>query len=223
MNILPECSERKISYSTFTVLDIRSDNSIEIIVYDNPLRVIFYTDKEINILRTIIEKFEVPLYSKYGNFMGDTSQNLGCLEHLTLLFYQRVRSKIGSSCPDMSRTRPGSAGCLRRAESSFKLPNVEMPQGFGPLDVAHQAPCTARFAQERPVSGTRLPGNKTRAMAPCARDVVCRSCAADTYVTSSARILEQERRARSVQPGVKWARNRTNTATGAGNRAALFR
>jgi hypothetical protein len=40
MNILPKCSERKISYSTFTILDIKDDNTVEMIVYDSPLPII---------------------------------------------------------------------------------------------------------------------------------------------------------------------------------------
>lgn len=36
MNTLPECSERKISYATFTVIDINYDGTITILEYDNP-------------------------------------------------------------------------------------------------------------------------------------------------------------------------------------------
>jgi hypothetical protein len=40
MNILPECSERKVSYSTFFIADIEDDKSVNMIVYDSPLPVI---------------------------------------------------------------------------------------------------------------------------------------------------------------------------------------
>jgi len=36
MNTLPVCSERKISYSTFTIVDIDQDGEIKILEYDNP-------------------------------------------------------------------------------------------------------------------------------------------------------------------------------------------
>ncbi len=36
MNTLPECSERKMNYSTFTIIDIRYDGNITILEYDNP-------------------------------------------------------------------------------------------------------------------------------------------------------------------------------------------
>jgi len=36
MNTLPVCSERKISYSTFTILDIDADGEVKILEYDNP-------------------------------------------------------------------------------------------------------------------------------------------------------------------------------------------
>lgn len=36
MNTLPICSERKISYSTFTIIDIEADGETRILEYDNP-------------------------------------------------------------------------------------------------------------------------------------------------------------------------------------------
>ena len=40
MNTLPVCSERKISYSTFTIVDIESNGLVKILEYDNPLTII---------------------------------------------------------------------------------------------------------------------------------------------------------------------------------------
>lgn len=41
MNTLPVCSERKISYSTFTIVDISADGKVNILEYDNPSCIIF--------------------------------------------------------------------------------------------------------------------------------------------------------------------------------------
>jgi hypothetical protein len=40
MNTLPICSERKISYSTFTIIDIESSGKVNILEYDNPSTII---------------------------------------------------------------------------------------------------------------------------------------------------------------------------------------
>jgi hypothetical protein len=40
MNTLPVCSERKISYSTFTIIDIESNGRLSILEYDNPSSII---------------------------------------------------------------------------------------------------------------------------------------------------------------------------------------
>ena len=40
MNTLPVCSERKISYSTFTIIDIESSGKVNILEYDNPSTII---------------------------------------------------------------------------------------------------------------------------------------------------------------------------------------
>ncbi|MFN8241462.1 MAG: SpoIIE family protein phosphatase [Bacteroidales bacterium] len=45
MNTLPVCSERKISYSTFTILDIESNGRTTILEYDNPPTLIFRGNK----------------------------------------------------------------------------------------------------------------------------------------------------------------------------------
>ncbi|MFW5644655.1 MAG: SpoIIE family protein phosphatase, partial [Bacteroidota bacterium] len=40
MNTLPICSERKMSYSTFTIVDIEPDGKVTILEYDNPQTII---------------------------------------------------------------------------------------------------------------------------------------------------------------------------------------
>jgi len=40
MNTLPVCSERKMSYSTFTIIDIELDGKVRILEYDNPQTII---------------------------------------------------------------------------------------------------------------------------------------------------------------------------------------
>jgi len=46
MNTLPVCSQRQISYSTFTIIDIEADGKTTILEYDNPETIIF-RDNEI--------------------------------------------------------------------------------------------------------------------------------------------------------------------------------
>ncbi|MEA1876833.1 MAG: SpoIIE family protein phosphatase [Bacteroidota bacterium] len=40
MNTLPVCSDRKISYSTFTIIDIMHNDEVQILEYDNPATII---------------------------------------------------------------------------------------------------------------------------------------------------------------------------------------
>jgi hypothetical protein len=46
MNTLPVCSERKIAYSTFTIVDIESSGKANILEYDNPHAIILRGSKE---------------------------------------------------------------------------------------------------------------------------------------------------------------------------------
>jgi hypothetical protein len=49
MNTLPVCSERKISYSTFTIVDIESSGRANILEYDNPSAIILRGSKELDV------------------------------------------------------------------------------------------------------------------------------------------------------------------------------
>ncbi len=46
MSTLPVCSERKISYATFTIIDIEKDGQTTILNYDNPDAIIMRADEE---------------------------------------------------------------------------------------------------------------------------------------------------------------------------------
>ncbi len=48
MNTLPVCSERKISYSTFTIVDIELDGVTRVLEYDNPQSIIIREGKPFN-------------------------------------------------------------------------------------------------------------------------------------------------------------------------------
>jgi len=49
MNTLPVCSDRKISYSTFTIVDIDSSGKANILEYDNPSTIILRGNKELDV------------------------------------------------------------------------------------------------------------------------------------------------------------------------------
>lgn len=49
INTLPVCSERKISYSTFSIVDIDSEGKVKILQYDNPLAMVYRGDNVLDI------------------------------------------------------------------------------------------------------------------------------------------------------------------------------
>jgi hypothetical protein len=55
MNTLPVCSERQVSYATFTVADLEIDGSVHLLEYDNPPALVFRNNKALNLNREIIE------------------------------------------------------------------------------------------------------------------------------------------------------------------------
>ena len=46
MNTLPVCSERRISYSTFSIVDIEAEGETRVLEYDNPQCVILRGDRK---------------------------------------------------------------------------------------------------------------------------------------------------------------------------------
>jgi len=62
MQTLPVCSERKISYATFSIADIASDGRVKMINYDNPPAIFCRDNRSIELNRTII-----PLPSRFND------------------------------------------------------------------------------------------------------------------------------------------------------------
>ena len=54
LNTLPVCSERKISYATFTICDILPDSTVKILEHDNPDTIIFRKNSELTIPHTCL-------------------------------------------------------------------------------------------------------------------------------------------------------------------------
>jgi hypothetical protein len=54
MNTLPECSERKMNYATFTIIDMNYDGTITILEYDNPESLVIRHRELLNLERKII-------------------------------------------------------------------------------------------------------------------------------------------------------------------------
>jgi hypothetical protein len=55
MNTLPVCSERQVSYATFTVIDMEIDGKVHILEYDNPPVLIYRNNKPLKVNMEIIE------------------------------------------------------------------------------------------------------------------------------------------------------------------------
>ena len=92
MNTLPVCSERHMSYSTFTVVDIEHDGLTTILEYDNPQAVILRDNK--------------PFDPGWKRLVLDSEKNAG-KEILTCRFQPRKEDRI-IFCSD------GIAQCGRR-------------------------------------------------------------------------------------------------------------
>lgn len=55
MNTLPVCSERQVSYATFTVVDMEIDGKVHILEYDNPPVLVYRNNKPLPVNRETIE------------------------------------------------------------------------------------------------------------------------------------------------------------------------
>lgn len=94
MNTLPVCSERQMSYSTFTILDIQEQGSINILEYDNPQTFVFRGNKIFNPLWNCI--------------LLKTEKNYG-KEIRTCSFYPRLEDRIFICSDGVTQSGMGSA------------------------------------------------------------------------------------------------------------------
>lgn len=79
MNTLPECSERHMSYSTFTIIDIEHDGKVSILEYDNPQCLLFRNGK--------------PYAPEWKSITMDTEKNAGKEIH-TCEFFPVLEDRI---------------------------------------------------------------------------------------------------------------------------------
>ncbi|NLD64495.1 MAG: SpoIIE family protein phosphatase [Bacteroidales bacterium] len=94
MNTLPVCSERKISYATFSIVDIESDGRVNILEYDNP--------------RCIILKGSQPFEPGWKDVVLDTGRNAGKRLH-KCTFYPAKEDRIILLSDGVAQSGMGSA------------------------------------------------------------------------------------------------------------------
>ncbi|NLE35985.1 MAG: SpoIIE family protein phosphatase [Bacteroidales bacterium] len=94
MNTLPVCSVRKISYATFSIVDIESDGRINILEYDNP--------------RCIILKGSQPFEPGWKDVVLDTGRNAGKRLH-KCTFYPAKEDRIILLSDGVAQSGMGSA------------------------------------------------------------------------------------------------------------------
>ncbi len=116
MNTLPVCRERKISYSTFTMLDISVDGKIRIIEYDNPECMFFRG----NVCRTISKQsHELPeriAYKKDRIFYSTLQLRIG--DRLIVFSDGISQSGMGSERFPLGWRRPDIITCIERKLSA---------------------------------------------------------------------------------------------------------
>ena len=66
-NILPECSVRKLRYATFTIIDVNSNNRVNLLNYDNPAPFLIRGQKLVELKWKVLELSHTP-YA--GNFVA---------------------------------------------------------------------------------------------------------------------------------------------------------
>lgn len=94
MNTLPVCSERKISYATFSIVDIESDGRANILEYDNP--------------QCIILKGSQPFEPGWKDVVLDTGRNAGKRLH-KCTFYPAKEDRIILLSDGVAQSGMGSA------------------------------------------------------------------------------------------------------------------
>lgn len=110
MNTLPVCSERKMSYATFTIIDIEQDGLIRIMEYDNPQAVVLRDGEE--------------FHPNWQCIMLTSDKNAG-KEILSCSFYARKEDRILFFSDGITQSGLGSAkfpfGWGREAVSDYAL------------------------------------------------------------------------------------------------------
>ena len=93
MNTLPVCSERKMSYSTFSIVDIEPDGNVNIIEYDNP--------------QTTILRGNKVLEAQWNCIIMQSEKNAG-KEIKTCSFYPQKEDRIIMCTDGISQAGMGS-------------------------------------------------------------------------------------------------------------------
>ncbi len=119
MTTLPVCSQRKIGYSTFTILDIHSDGLIRVVEYDNPPYVLLA-----GVQRRVVEKLrfdiETPSLGRrwlsYSTFRADKGSRL-------VVYSDGIsQSGMGSQCMPLGWTNDSAVGFL--TEQIRRFPDI---------------------------------------------------------------------------------------------------
>lgn len=134
MRTLPICQERKISYATFTIIDIHPDGRAQIVEYDNPPYLFFRGDREIQVDRQVFDlprrfehKEERLYYSRVDLQVQDR-----------LLFYSDGISQSGIG----SRSYPLGLRCAGARQYARK--EIRENSGISARDLAHKMVIHAR-------------------------------------------------------------------------------
>ncbi|MDD4205796.1 MAG: SpoIIE family protein phosphatase, partial [Candidatus Delongbacteria bacterium] len=123
MNILPKCSERKISYSTFTILDLKSDGKLSMIVYDAPLPVLISEGSEKEIKWNTIELTS-------GDHKGKTI--------FTAVFSPKLNDRLFAFTDGIAQSGLGTGDGEwgREAAAEYLIRSVKEDPGISAADIA---------------------------------------------------------------------------------------
>lgn len=87
MKTLPVCSERRISYATFTIVDIDSQDSVKVVEYDNPAYILVREHIQVEPIK---DEIRVTRSSR-----GRVSAARGALGRETLMHYSEFKARPG--------------------------------------------------------------------------------------------------------------------------------